>query len=280
MGIHVKKIIGWMLPLSDAEQKTLWDWMNAEDRNIQHLIEALGSWRTSPPKDETFSDGDYPPGLRDMVLAERRHVDEGAVEFLQKELKNALKQLKPKWRATLSQIMHIEDGLLTFCSPFDAVAARSGDIMDYYENECESKLLYLCPLPPKLTEVRSEAHRSANGTYPYDGTLRRCYGSPRVPSVKLNTPADAPLRYTPEGTPCALYFDDFMAGGPYNQITGRYDPNKAPWGTPEDVAYLLEHYRPVIPDFVLIYLWFLKTQGVDFTLRVNDIRPVIFTFWS
>lgn len=266
MGIRVKKIIGWMLPLSDAEQKTFWDWMNAEDRNITQLIVELESWKTPPLKDKPFSGGDYPPGLRDLILTERRGVDEGAVEFLQKELKNALKQLKPKWRATIGQIMHEEDGLLTFCYPFDAVASRSDDIMDYYENECESKLLYLCPLPPKLTEIRSEAHRSANGIHPYDGTLRRCYGSPRGVEVQLKNDA--------------IYYDTFMDGGTYNRITGRFGTNIAPWGPPEHVAYLLEHYRPVLPDFVLIYLWFLKTQGVDFTARVNDIRPVIFTFWS
>lgn len=266
MGIRVNKIIGWMLPLSDAEQKTLWDWMNAEDRYISHVIDELASWRTPPLEDKPFSGGDYPPGLRDMILTERRHIDEGAVEFLISNLKAALEKLEPEWRATLSQIMREEDGLLTFCSPSNAVDARSDDIMDYYENECESKLLYLCPLPTKLTEIRSEAHRSATGIHPYDGTLRRCYGSPRGVEVQLKNDA--------------IYYDTFMDGGTYNRITGRFDTNRAPWGPPEHVVYLLANYRPVIPDFVLIYLWFLKTQGVDFTARVNDIRPVIFTFWS
>ena len=280
MGIRVKKIIGWMLPLSDEEQKTLWDWMDAEDRNIQHLIDALGEWVASPPKDEPFSTGDFPPGLWDLVQAERRHVDEGGIKFLRGELKTALKQLKPAWRATIHQILRLEDGLLTLVSPFDAVAARADDIMDYYENACESKLLYLCPLPPKLTEVRSEAHNYAAGIYPYESGMRRRYGSPRGISVKLNTPAGGPLRYTPEGTPCALYFDDLMDVGHYNRTVGRYDTQRKPWGSPEDVAYLTEHYRPILPEFALVYLWFLKTQGVDLTNRIDDIRPVIHTFWS
>lgn len=138
--------------------------------------------------------------------------------------------------------------VVVFCPLGQKSFYRSDDTIDYYETsnmEPTVKLLNRC------------------GIYPWVG-LYKIPGAPTPPSHPFDKETIDKITMDPAH---------------YQMLVGRWDEDQPAIATGEIKEYLLKYYRPKIPDSILLYTHFVGIFK-DWIKTVQELRPMIYTFWS
>jgi len=120
---------------------------------------------------------------------------------------------------------------------------RYDDIMDYYE--CDES----------QDSVKDLTHRC--GIWPYQGIIH-IPGSPK---------------YGKEGYP------DYMNGGEYNMAIGIWTEKTPPLLSGDKLDYYKTYYRPVIAGSIVLHIYWLDIFK-DFYKTIQELRPMIYTYWG
>ena len=65
----------------------------------------------------------------------------------------------------------------------------------------------------------------------------------------------------------------------YNMMTGRWDEDRKPDLSGEHLEIALNCYRPIIPDSILLWTYYIGIFK-DWEKTVQELRPMIYTYWS
>lgn len=107
------------------------------------------------------------------------------------------------------------------------------------------------------------------GIYPYDG-WRIQIRPPKDTSI-LTDLARYPVTITPHGIE--------MTAGEYNRLVGRWNRAQKPVAEGALLEHLLRNFRLTVPDALILYLaW--TGAFTDVGAFVNDMRPMIYSYWS
>jgi hypothetical protein len=136
-------------------------------------------------------------------------------------------------------------GEVLLFSPIDSPDFyRCDDTIDYYESGCQIDNHVRC-----LTKHC--------GIYPYQGIIH-------IP--------DSP-KWGEESYP------HFVEPGDYNQMVGAWSSNHKPMLTGEKLEYFKTYYRPVIPSVIILHAYWLNVFN-DFDKTIQELRPMIYTYWG
>lgn len=134
---------------------------------------------------------------------------------------------------------------LLFTSLGDKRVYRYDDIIDYYEAGTEPE-----PTVKDLTPFC--------GIWPHTGVVHIPH-APHFGEEKYLSHYDA---------------------GEYNRMVGKWSKRTRPLLTdPEMLEYFKKWYRPVIDPTLILYVKFLDILN-DFEKTIQDLRPMIYTYWS
>jgi hypothetical protein len=70
-----------------------------------------------------------------------------------------------------------------------------------------------------------------------------------------------------------------MEAGEYNRLVGRWDRKQRPLAEESLLEHLLQNFRQTVPDAVILYLAWTGAFR-DVAAFVNDLRPMIYTYWG
>jgi hypothetical protein len=157
-------------------------------------------------------------------------------------------------------------GVVLFQCPVHPDWSRYDDIIDYYEEQGENRAT-----PLKNT-----------GIWPYDGGVRRY----RLPTPEVATKIAETKTIGVYSCPRDKEKDpvdiDYLGGGDYNQLVGRWGANLDPViQDPEVLQHLLEDWRPLVPVGILAlmeYAGCFPDLGSDSML--NSLRPMVYVYWG
>lgn len=125
---------------------------------------------------------------------------------------------------------------------------RSDNTIDYYEASKNE-----APCEPSVQEIPC-------GIYPH--------------LMMIKKPGTEPMH--------GVDNDRFKQGMPpaqYQMMTGRWDKKQSPICGSDVAQYLLKSYRPLIPDSILFWTYFMGIFE-NWEVGVQDLRPILYTYWS
>ena len=178
--------------------------------------------------------------------------DGGDFDFCFRMLENGIKS-EPKGKQEVLGDYATHDGefgipgVLLFRPLMCRDWSRYDNIIDYYE-EPINRFRFL----------------DNTGIYPWNGPMIRFRPAPRG----VWKDKESEEKYA------------VMEGGHYNQFVGRWDPNQKPFAEGRFLKHLLEDYRPKTPFELHVILWYYRKAFKDIVGLLNNLRPMIYVYWS
>jgi hypothetical protein len=118
--------------------------------------------------------------------------------------------------------------------------------------------------------MRSRVKKLRHGIYPWGGAMIR-FRLPKNPIARDGLSSFG-KRFDEHGP---LYLE----GGTYAELVGTWDKKLAPFAKGYTLQHLREDFRPTLP-FNILALLMWSGIAKDPASFVNDLRPMIYTYWS
>ena len=257
MGIRIKKIIGY--GLTDVKCK------DGEIVDPRFNLSLFKETETQPYIGDYLQEKVYE--YTQWILDKKNH-EEAATLVIKangEDLNEIKKKYKDSWTFSFLNVPFWESGLkdkpvsefddpfvhdgeygnpkvCLFKSLYDKEVHRSDNLIDYYEaDEAKSKVKLL-------------THRC--GIYPFTNMIRIPGTTPTKPEFKT--------RIEPSW---------------YNQMVGRWDKKQKPTESGIYLQDLLDNYRPIIEPNIVLFTHFCGIF-TDWEKTVQELRPMIYTYWS
>lgn len=131
--------------------------------------------------------------------------------------------------------------VICFSDPFSPDWQRHDDMIDYYMSEDST---------PEVKDLTSRC-----GIYPNISMIK-------IPHIELEEK-----------------WRDKYAPSEYNMMVGRWEKDREPILSGEMLEIALNSYRPLIPDSILLWTYYIKIFK-DWERTVQELRPMIYTYWS
>ena len=250
MGTRIHKIIGW--GLNDIQIENLdivdfrinTDFFKSEDYwKKENDVEDFFQWiKDNREKCEQIIREVEPDRLTGKKERKRREYSDIGITlaFWDRE-----KEKKKYNRYAITHDAEYGMGEVLLFSPVDEPNFyRFDDIIDYYEANCQ-------------IENHIKILTSSCGIYPYLGVVH-IPGSPNWGKEEY--------RYVYDPSE-------------YNQMVGAWSPTMKPLLEGETLEYFKKYYRPVIPSVIILHAYWLNIF-TDFKKTIQELRPMIYTYWG
>lgn len=250
MGIRVHKVIGWGLDDLQCENSEIVDeriktedlWESQDDNNSRTFLK----WLT-----------DNKEKAIELLSDVNQESNPSAVS-----LNLIIHQLKEQDKVVYGlQWSEFSPHIMLFMPPDERRWGRCDDCIDYYEETASHG-----------QEDRVQDLTKHCGIYPYIYMYRKA----SFPKDK-NTLPDDQIADQYELVKNTYRFSRRYSPSVYNQLVGRWS-DADPMATGETLQLLLDHYRPAIADSVILYTYFADIF-TDWRKTVEDLRPMIYTYW-
>ena len=247
MGTRIHKTIGWGLnniqvkDLDIVDSRINTDFFKSEDYwNKEGDIEGFFQW-IKDNREECEQ-------IIKEVEPNRWTGDRGREEEYRSDIGITLAFWERAKRTNSSAVIHdAEYGMgevLLFSPVNEPDFCRYDDIIDYYEANAQM-------------ENHIKMLTSSCGIYPYLGMVH-LPGAPNFGKEKYR------YVYNPSE---------------YNQMVGAWSPTMKPLLTGDMLEYFKKYYRPTIPSVIILHAYWLNIFN-DFKKTIQELRPMIYTYWG
>lgn len=137
---------------------------------------------------------------------------------------------------------------------------RYGDLLDSYEHEYRIG---------KNTDPEVIMMDNSCGIYPHVGARRK----PGTEPIEVDSHVFIYETIKDGKLP------DWISPASWSQLTGRWAEGRPPSGGHEIATMVNERYRPEIPGSLIAYIYWLGLF-TDFHSTIQDLRPMLYTYWS
>jgi hypothetical protein len=249
MGIRIHKVMGW--GLKDVKVKNY--------RIVDPRFKPL-----DPNTDENLHDKMEQAGLKILEMYK--------TEEDKKEFSKIVKLFNPKVSHNIYLFLQevqkanhvfthsVEGGnpkVMVFTPLGCLTWYRYDDTIDYYQDGGKGTA-------PKVLDLTNRC-----GIYPFIGVEH--IGGTEAVSGTVNIEGK-------EASPTAET-RDFFEPSTYNILVGKWDKKRKAVASGKTLEILLNNYRPVIPESIII-MTYLADIFVDWKATVNQLRPMLYTFWE
>jgi hypothetical protein len=260
MGIRVHKVIGYgVTNLKKSDPRINWDLFNRmweRDCAFEKFVE----WVIEHQKEVIEVALNEMQGIEHASAVSHREFDVKMLESLTKDSADP----SPRETDVSRCIVHDDNGgnpkVMVITSPDAPGWRRYDDTIDYYDASGGGMRPHVKKLP------------RSSGIYPWNGTVIR-FRPPKRPFLKKELGLGSLGKHFDRLGPIR------MEAGSFNQLVGYWDRKLDPLAKGEFLQHLLEDWRPTVPfNVIAVILW----SGVfpDPVAFINDLRPMIYTYWS
>jgi len=156
----------------------------------------------------------------------------------------------------VSQTEYGIPGVYGFVAGLEKSYQRCGDLLDSYVEEHYHT----------YEEPENWIEWLPCGIYPWLGMMHMPRGE--VPAiVKNNHSRTNNWQYLPPSE--------------YQMFVGNFSRHQRPIAGEEVAQYMREHYRPIIPDAIMLWThWLGDKLWTDWESTINELRPALYCYWS